>query len=306
MLHRTTWALLLPLCGLAACNRHAPPPPPEAAMPAAPAPMQNRAMGAKAAWFKPAPAQQPGMHLAYTHDIGLEVAGGALAAHFTAARDRCLNTPALHCMLMQAEIGTLPTFQGFRPDPVPQKLPSASLRVRLPHDQVAPFVNALTDPLPGEKPGLVQVVRQSTSAEDLGRPIEDATQRMAQLTDYLASLKALGSRLTISVSDLVKIASETAQAQTELEEAQARQRDLSLQVDTEEVDVGYAAQAAAAPPPADPIQLVLDGAEATLRSNAAEALDVAIAALPWVPVGLVGLILLWILRRAVFGRRLRV
>lgn len=256
-------------------------------------------------WFQAAPQSSPGMHLAYTHQVGLEVAGAALQAHFVAARDGCLSNPALHCLLLSAQLGTPPVVfatgrvGGARSEQAPA---SASLRVRLPHDQVAAYATTLTQPLPGETPGVVRVVRQSTTAEDLGRPIADVGQRVAQLQDYLASLKALGSRLTISVSDLVKIASETAQAQTQIEAAQAEQRDLAQQVATEALDVDYQEQAA--PPQAtDPIAQVVADSQAILRENMADALRVSIAGVPWLPVGLVALILAWIARRMLVGRR---
>ncbi len=282
---------------LAGCDRHAAPPAPAAFAPTPPAPAAAPEEQARTPWFTPAPQQGPDMHMAYTHAVTLEVAEGALPAHFTAARDRCLAPSPLHCLLLHAELGAGGSYR--RPPQV-----SAALRVRLPHDQVAAYANALTAPLPGEAPGLVRVLRQSTTAEDLGRPVADVAQRVAQLSQYLASLKALGGRLTISVSDLVKIASETAQAQTEIETAQAQQRSLALQVDTEELDVDFEPQ----PPhatPVDPVSKVLDDSQEVLRQNAADALAFGIAAVPWIPVGLVGLILLAILRRVVVGRRAR-
>ncbi len=268
---------------------------------AAPAPVMDPIV--PKAWFQGAPPQSPGLRLAYTHAVGLEIGGGALAAHFSAARDRCLSTPALHCLLLQADLETPgPAFDGTVGRPSPPRMQSASLRVRLPHDQIVGFANALTDPLPGEKPGLARVVRQSTTAENLTQPISDVAQRVAQQQDYLNSLKSLGSRLTISVSDLVKIASETAQAQTQIEQAQAEQRNLALQVDTEELDVTFEQPQEAVATP-DPIDQVKVEARDILDANVADALRFAIAAVPWIPVGLVGLLVLFIARRALFGRR---
>ncbi len=231
----------------------------------------------------------PGLHLAYTHEIGLALPAPLVEPHFAAARDRCLG-PASHCLLLHAEIGAAGLQQA------------ASLRVRLPHDQVAGFFAALTAPLPGEAAGLVRVVRQASTAEDLGQPVADASQHVAELTDYLAALKVLGARLTISVSDQVKIAEETARAQTQLEEAQARQRELSLRVDTEALDVAFTAMPPAVQA-ADPVSQVLAGADDSLRRNAADALAFGIMALPWVPLGVVAALLLWVARRLVFGRR---
>ncbi len=242
----------------------------------------------------------PGLHLAYTHDIGLELPGDVLAAHFAASRDRCANDATLHCLLLHAEIGAPHMAYSQRGT---GSLVRANLQVRLPHDQVARFSAALTASLPGEAGGLVRVVQQASTADDLGQPVADAAQRVGELTDYLAALKVLGARLTISVSDQVKVAEETARAQTQMEEAQMRQRELSLRVDTEELDVGFAASQPAAAPAPDPVTQVLAGAQDSLRRNAAEALAFGIAVVPWVPLGLVGLVVLWVVRRVVFGRR---
>ena len=254
---------------------------------------------ASRSWFTASPQLQPGMHLAYSHTVTLQVGGAALRAHFTTARDRCLNTPALHCILLHASLDTAPVTYGVQPS-----TQTASLELRLPHDQIAPYANALTDALPGEAPELVHVLRQSTDAQDLGQPIADAGQRTTQLSDYLSSLKALGSRLTISVSDLVKIAGETAQAQSQIEASQAEQRELSLRVDTELLEVSFSEPV---PPPAvqDPIDQTLSDANAIFRASAAQVLQFTVAALPWVPVALVGLLLLALCRRVVFGRRIR-
>ena len=242
-----------------------------------------------------------GLHLAYTHEIGLELPGKLLVAHFDAARDRCANDAALHCLLMHAEIG--PSRAAYTQQaPGPPR--TASLQVRLSHDLVTDFAASLTRSLPGEAAGVVRVVRQASTADDLGQPVADAGQVVAQLTSYLAALKVLGARLTISVSDQVKVAEETARAQTQLEEAQARQRELALRVDTEEVDVVFTA-ARPVVQAADPVTQVLAGAQDSLRRNAAEALAFGIAAVPWVPVGIAGLLLLWVVRRVMFGRSVR-
>ncbi len=298
---RAAWVLLGAALAAASCDRQPARPP----LPLQQGPVADRSAPSQASaqaptsWFTASPQLQPGLHLAYSHAVALQVGGGALRAHFTAARDRCLNTPALHCILLHAAIDAAPAAEDGAPG-----AQTANLQLRLPHDQVAGYANALTDPLPGEPPGLVRVLRQSTDAEDLGQPIADATQRTAQLSEYLASLKALGGRLTISVSDLVKIAGETAQAQSQIEAAQAQQRDLNLQVDTERLDVSFSAPAPVVPV-SDPVDQTVSDAAAIFRASAAQMLLFTIMALPWAPVALAGLLLLALLRRVIFGRRIR-
>jgi hypothetical protein len=283
---------------LVACDRK-----PRAAATPAPAARFAAARAAAPAetanWFTQGAPQGAALGLAYTHSVGLEVAGGAIGAHFNAARDRCLNTPELHCILLRAEFGDAPsddTTGGAAPRH------QGSLALRLPHDKIAGYAAALTAPLPGEAPGLARVIRQSMTAEDLSRPIADTAQRVAQLQSYLASLKSLGDRLTISVGELVKIAAETARTQSEIEAAQAEARNLSLQVNTEELDISF--EEPAPPAPAhDPVAESWAGARATLARNTAACLDFSIALIPWAPLALVGLALLWLVRIMLFGQR---
>jgi hypothetical protein len=248
-------------------------------------------------WFTQAAGSGQSLGLAYTHAVGLEITGGAITTHFDAARDNCLKNPLLHCILLRADFTTLPAGN----DAAPLRH-EGNLAVRLPHDQIAGFAASLTQPLQGEPAGLVRVTRQAMTADDLSAPIADIGQRVAQLQSYLTSLKALGDRLTIGVADLVKIASETSRTQTEIEAAQFAQRNLSQQVNTEELDISFA-EPAPLPPAADPIAQSWSGARATFNRNVAAALDAAIAAAPWVPLALLGIILLWVARLVLFGRR---
>jgi hypothetical protein len=291
---------------LAACDRK-PRAVPMAPAPAMAAPGGARFAAAKTAgladksWFTEGAAAGAALNLAYTHEVGLQVASGAIAAHFNAARDRCLNTPGLHCILLRADFGTSPA-DG--PDATTPPQHQGSLSLRLPHDQIAAYAASLTNPLPGEAAGLVTVTHQTMSAEDLSQPVADIGQRVAQLQSYLASLKSLGERLTIGVGDLVKIAGETAQTQTEIEAAQAEQRNLALRVTTETLDIDFTEPAPPAPKP-DPIAETWAAARDIFALNVANALSVAIAAIPWIPLAIFGLILLWIIRMLLFGARRR-
>ncbi len=290
---------LLVLTGLlAACDRK-PSVPQQLVHRAAPlvAAAAKREPPADENWFTQAAGRGPSLGLAYTHSVGLEITGGAITAHFNAARDSCLNSPTLHCILLRADFSTLPVGN----ERVPPRH-EGNLALRLPHDQIAAFAASLTQPLQGEPAGLVRVTRQSMTADDLSQPIADISQRVAQLQSYLASLKALGDRLTIGVGDLVKIAGETARTQSEIEAAQAAQRNLSQQVNTEELDISFEEPA---PPPAaaDPIGQSWNGMQDIFDRNVGAAMDAAIAAAPWMPLAFLGLLLLWFVRLVLFGRR---
>ena len=294
---RAASCLLMLAALLAACDRKpSPPAQPVRQTAAARATPARTQAPAEPNWFTQAAAGGPAQGLAYTHSVGLEITGGAITAHFNAARDTCLNSPALHCVLLRADFSTVPA-DGAAPRH------EGNLALRLPHDQIAGFAASLTQPLKGEAAGLVSVIRQSMSAEDLSQPIVDVGQRVAQLQSYLASLKALGDRLTIGVGDLVKIAAETARTQTEIEAAQAAQRNLARQVDSEELDISFEEPAPPPPPPADPIAQSWADLHAIFNRNVAAAMDAAIAVTPWLPLALAALLLLWFTRLVLFGRR---
>ena len=234
--------------------------------------------------------------MAYTHHVGLEVPNASLAQHVARARERCVNEPALQCVLLAASTNQTRQFRE-------GDIHTGALHMRLPHAVIVPFVNALTQPLPGEGAGAVQVLRQSTDAEDLGQPIADAEKRHAQLTEYRDRLHALAARPDIHVDDLIKIASELSQVQSQLEAADGQQRDLATRVDTEELYVDYSTPND--PGAADPIhQAWANGAE-TFANNAGAALEFSIASLPWLPLAALALFALRLARRLVIGRASR-
>lgn len=234
-------------------------------------------------------AQTSDVKLAYTHDLTIGLPPQRVTAHFEAARDRCLNEAALKCILVAASID-----DGQRPSGRPQ----AQIQVRLPHDSVAPFMAFVTAPLPGEAAGEVVVRSQSTRADDLTDAIEDGGRRLAQLTAYRTRLDAIAARPDPRVEDLIRIAQELAQVQSQIEDADAKQRGFSQRVDTELVSVALRSDEARAGPLA-PVEEVWDQAGQTFGTSAGSALRFVVAGLPWLPLVLVGLLLL----RALWRRR---
>ncbi|KQP07117.1 hypothetical protein ASF26_07070 [Methylobacterium sp. Leaf93] len=236
-------------------------------------------------------AQTGDAKLAYTHDLTIGLPPQRVNAHFEAARDRCLNEAALKCILVAASID-----DGRRPAGRPQ----AQVQVRLPHESVAPFMAFVTSPLPGEATGDVVLRSQSTRADDLTDAIEDGGRRLAQLTAYRARLDAIAARPDPRVEDLIRIAQELAQVQSQIEEADAKQRGLSQRVDTELVSVALRSDEARAGPLA-PVEEAWAQAGQTFGASAGSALRFVVAGLPWLPLVLIGVLLL----RALWRRRSR-
>lgn len=246
-------------------------------------PMEARA-------FAPAPARKSDVKLAYSHSLTLGLPPERVAAHFAAARDRCLGEAALRCVLLQSSIseGAQPTGR-----------PAASLQVRLPHESVAPYVAFVTAPLPGEAAADVVLRDQSTRAEELTQAIRDGGRRIAQLTDYRTRLTALAERPDTPVDSLVKVAGELSEVQSQIEEAEGRRRGLEERVDTEAVSLSLRSDQARAGAFA-PVEEAWAQGGRILGESAASALRFAISSLPWLPVVFLGILILrglWRLRR---------
>nr|WP_311274223.1 DUF4349 domain-containing protein [Methylobacterium sp. WCS2018Hpa-22] len=248
----------------------------------------SRAMARLAPVARPL-AQTSDAKLAYTHDLTIGLPPQRVNAHFEAARDRCLNEAALKCVLVAASVD-----DGRRPAGRPQ----AQVQVRLPHESVAPFMAFVTAPLPGEATGDVVLRSQSTRADDLTDAIEDGGRRLAQLTAYRARLDAIAARPDPRVEDLIRIAQELAQVQSQIEEADAKQRGLNQRVDTELVSIALRSDEARAGPLA-PVEEAWAQAGQTFGESAGSALRFVVAGLPWLPLVLIGVLLL----RALWRRR---
>ncbi|MCJ2080462.1 DUF4349 domain-containing protein [Methylobacterium sp. J-090] len=270
---------LAALLGIGGCS-DARPPAPEAASPL-PLVQAQRSVTAK---------------LAFTHDLTIGLPPDRVAAHFTAARDRCASDTGLGCVLVSSSIDD---------GPRPLGRPQAHLQVRLPHVSVSAYVAFLTAPLPGETAGDVVLRRQATRADDLTTPIEDGERRLAQLAAYRGRLDELAAKPDTRVEDLIRIAGELSQVQSQIEATEARQRGLQQRVDTEIVSVSFRSDGARAGAFA-PVEEAWSQAGRTFGASAGDALRFAVASLPWLPVAAIGLLLVRVLWRLRRRRRARI
>lgn len=214
-------------------------------------------------------------HLAYQHNMTLEMPFASIKPRFERARDACLNDVQYKCTLLQGAISTGEADSGI--------YPSTSLSVRLPHDQVQIYVKDLMSPLPGEGANDVSVRALSTSAEDLTRVIADTERRETELTSYRDSLIDLSKRKDAKIEDLIKVQAELAKTQTELEEIQSSKNNLNERVATESLEVSFISRPNVSGA-LRPVAEAWRSAGAELGSSAGSALRFTIAALPWLPV----------------------
>jgi hypothetical protein len=161
-------------------------------------------------------ATGPARTLAYQHAIGLDVDESKVAAVFEAGQAACRAASADACVVLESRIAT-------------GRYASASLKFRASPGGIQKLITALAQQ--GE------IASQSTTAEDLAAPIEDATKKRAMLNDYRAKLESLLARANSDVDALIKLNRELAQVQGELEALAGKQAHLVQRVETEVLDV---------------------------------------------------------------------
>jgi hypothetical protein len=234
-----------------------------------------------------------GPKLAYHHWLEFEMPAASVAPRYERARDKCLTAAADGCVLTAASIDAGDARNG--------RGPHASLTIRLPHDAVAGYEQALSEPVAGEGAGAVALRARNTTADDLTQAIQDTDRRLAQLTDYRDRLTELSKRTDAKVEDLIKVEQELSNTQNEIEAIQAQQKHLSQQVATELLTINLNADAAT-DGLGGPVAQVWYNARTVLGQNSAAALRFAIGAVPWLGIALIALALLGLVR-AVFRRR---
>lgn len=232
---------------------------------------------------EPAPE---GPKLAYSHDLSIETKTDTVKPRFEQVRDACLSAAVPGCVLLRADIAE----QGYDKG----RHPVATLSVRLTHEAVAPFEQAVLKLLPGEQASDVAVISRSTSAEDLTAVIQDGARRVAQLSDYRDRLTQLAKRTDAKVEDMIRVEGEISTTQSQIEELTAEQTRLNQRVATEletvqitgRVTVGRGSDFAE----------TWQRAGELLDRTMADALGFLITAVPWVIAIVAALILLPIMR----------
>jgi hypothetical protein len=235
--------------------------------------------------------QQPqsGESYVYDHNLSVSMASDFIRARFERARDKCQNDPALKCKITSASFRLLGA-----PD---APLPVANLSVALPHESVAPFEQALMEPLPDENKSDVVIKARTTNAQNVTNQVKDLDSRYAQLTSYRDRMMELSKRGGAKTDDLIKIEGEISRTQAEIEGIEAQRRDLAERIAKENLSISFEPQSTAS----DALQPVRDVWQNSLRvlgGSAAAVLALMVGILPWIPVLLLGFFgLRWFWRR---------
>lgn len=169
------------------------------------------------------PANAPGRYMAYEHAIDLQVEEERVSEVHRETEAACLAATAEQCVILESRVSS---GHGNY----------AQIRVRAKPAGIRQLINALS------KQG--KIASQSTTAEDLAGPIEDADKKLAMLNDYRGKLEALRNKASNDIEAMISVNKELAQTQSEIEQISgARAHDLR-RVNTEVLNLSISATGA--------------------------------------------------------------
>ncbi|HPT50002.1 MAG TPA: DUF4349 domain-containing protein [Accumulibacter sp.] len=230
------------------------------------------------------PAQAPvkstehaARYLAYEHAIHLDTDEQQLSAVVDMAQTACRQASDELCTVLESRVST-------------GKEASASLRFRARPEGIRKLIDVLSQQ--------AELVDQSTTAEDLTAPIEDAARKLEMLRDYRTRLEALRGRASHDVDALIKINRELSQVQSELEAGEGGHARLMQRVQTEILNVSI--RTTRHQSFWKPVVLAMSD----FGANFSQGLSMAITSVAYLIPGVLPLALLvWIARRAWRRRR---
>lgn len=154
--------------------------------------------------------------LALEHRLELDAPDTRIAPIFDATKAACARVPKRGCTVLDATISS-------------GEHPSAKVKMRATPQGVRAVMAAVA---PQGK-----LVEQSSTAEDLAKPIEDGARKLAMLRTYRSKLETLAQAPGVDTDALIKLNRELVEVQNELETAAGTQAHLTLRVQTEVLTV---------------------------------------------------------------------
>lgn len=163
-----------------------------------------------------APTQHgEGIYLAYSHSIFLEAEDGTVASTFKRITLAC-QAAQRECLLLNASVSN-------------DHRATSRIQMQIKPERVQSILDQASA---GNK-----VLSQSTSAQDLSKPVQDAQKRQALLKSYQAQLLSLQQAGSKNMGDLVTLYKEIATVQSDIENVSAEKTTLLSRVNWEEVTI---------------------------------------------------------------------
>lgn len=273
---RNLWMLLCTVL-LLACGQQQSSPAPEMARAAAPmAKMAADAVMGSAEqslteYSEPSPAQAK-KYIALRHHLNVELPAEHLQADFDAALKHC---EALQCQILSANFNR----------ETPYNPPSASLSARVPPRNVAVFLSGLA------KSG--DIVQHGREAEDKTNQVVDADARIKNLTELRDRLRLMLNDKSAKFKDIIEVERELANTQSQLDSIVSVRKILSLETDLVAVNVNFSAkQGITEQGFFAPVAMALKNAGQVMMESLASVITFVMTALPWLLIGIPGLIII--------------
>ncbi len=230
--------------------------------------------------------RQPTDTLAYEHQVSVEIVKELVQSRFDEIQAACRSTADYSCTLLDF---------SSRAD---ETVPSASLRMRVAPTAVSPLI-ALAS-----KDGRVE--QRSTHAEDLAQPIADTERQLALLTTHRDRLTEIMKARNLNVDQLITVSRELSTVQTQIDSFATERANLRRRVDTELLNITLSPPSYTFASEQSPVLESLLSFGANIRTAVASVIRFVALLLPWLVIGIPGLILLrlfwrwitrWIVRR---------
>ncbi|MBB4845672.1 hypothetical protein HNP55_004224 [Paucibacter oligotrophus] len=197
--------------------------------------------------------------LAYAHSVRMEADEAQVEALLNAGRQACLAiAQSQQCVILQMRLESGREAQ-------------AGLKIRA----TAQGVQQVLERLKSQG----RLLSQTTHAQDLAAPLQDAAKQLAMLKDYRSKLEALSGRAAGDIDALIKVSHELAQVQSDLEAAASQQAQLQQRVETQTLELAIESRQHRGF--ARPIQQALGDFAGNLSSGLAGFVTALAYLLPW-------------------------
>lgn len=233
----------------------------------------------------PAVQREPGtaqQYLAYSHDFSVELPNAQVQPIYEQLLAACNTDEQFACVVVQASIAS-------------GELSRANLRLRVQSAGIKPLLQLLASQ--------GQIIKQTTSAEDLSNAVVDNGKRIEMLLSYRTRLQALELQQSTDIDTLMKIASELATVQTNIEYAQGEKRNLLQRVEKDFLNIElYAKRHQTTQPFWQPITQAFDGLGHDIGLGISYLLTFLVYAVFWVPAIFIFLLVIRVFWRFIFKR----
>lgn len=222
-------------------------------------------------YSEPNPTQAK-KYIALRHHLNVELSAATLQAGFEAAVKHC---EALQCQILSANFNK----------ETPYNPPSASLSARVPPRNVAVFLTGLA------KSG--DITQHGREAEDKTNQVVDADARIKNLTELRDRLRLMLNDKSAKLKDIIDVERELANTQSQLDSIVSVRKILSLETDLVAVNVDFSAkQGITEQGFFSPVARALKDAGRVMMESLAAVITFVMTALPWLLIGIPGLIII--------------